>query len=102
VADVIAVPRVHGGYPAEKPVAVSEVLVSQSSQPGELVADPFMGSGSVGVAAVRAGRAFIGNDLNPDAVRLARQRLSVFGTGAAPGSAAGVPGDLLDVLGRQA
>ena len=49
ISDVLSVPRVHGGYPAEKPVGLSEVLVSQSSQPGETVADPFMGSGSVGV-----------------------------------------------------
>jgi len=51
-ADVISVPRVHRGYPAEKPPAVSEVLIQQSTAPGELVADPFMGSGSVGVAAL--------------------------------------------------
>ena len=55
VADVISVPRIHGGYPAEKPVEVSEVLIGQSSQPGDVVADPFMGSGSVGVAAAAAG-----------------------------------------------
>ena len=34
VADIISVPRIHGGYPAEKPVAVSEVLVRQSSRTG--------------------------------------------------------------------
>jgi len=59
VADIITVPRIHRGYPAEKPAKVSEVLVKQSSQPGDVVADPFMGSGSVGVAAVRLGRRFI-------------------------------------------
>ena len=76
VADVISARRIHGGYPAEKPVAVSEILVKQSSQPGELVADPFMGSGSVGVAAARLGRRFLGNDVNQEAVRHARQRLT--------------------------
>ncbi len=84
VADIISAPRIHGGYPAEKPVAVSEVLVRQSSQPGELVADPFMGSGSVGVAALRLGRRFSGTDLNPQAVRLAAERLREFGPGHAP------------------
>src|SRR5213080_3038688 len=48
VADVIAVPRIHRGYPAEKPPAVAEVLIRQSSAPGELVADPFMGSAASG------------------------------------------------------
>jgi site-specific DNA-methyltransferase (adenine-specific) len=84
VADVIAVPRVHRGYPAEKPPAVSEVLINQSTTPGELVADPFMGSGSVGVAALHAGRRFAGTDLNPEAVRLTVERLRKFGDGRAP------------------
>ncbi len=84
VADVINVPRVHRGYPAEKPPAVSEVLINQSSIAGELVADPFMGSGSVGVAAVRAGRRFAGTDVNPEAVRLTADRLRQFGEGLAP------------------
>jgi site-specific DNA-methyltransferase (adenine-specific) len=84
VADIISAPRIHGGYPAEKPVAVSEVLVRQSSGAGELVADPFMGSGSVGVAALRMGRRFAGTDLNPQAVRLAADRLREFGAGLEP------------------
>jgi site-specific DNA-methyltransferase (adenine-specific) len=84
IADVIAVPRVHRGYPAEKPPAVSEVLIKQSTLPGELVGDPFMGSGSVGVAALRAGRRFRGTDLNPEAVRLTADRLRQFGEGHAP------------------
>jgi site-specific DNA-methyltransferase (adenine-specific) len=63
---------------------VSEVLVRQSSDPGGLVADPFMGSGSVGVAAARLGRTFIGTDLNPQAVRLAAERLREFGAGREP------------------
>src|SRR5205823_11189308 len=53
VADIISASRIRGGYPAEKPPEVSEVLIAQSSAPRELVADPFMGSGSVGAAAVK-------------------------------------------------
>jgi site-specific DNA-methyltransferase (adenine-specific) len=84
IPDIISVPRIHRGYPAEKPVTVSEILISQSSQPGEVVADPFMGSGSVGVAAARLGRRFLGTDLNPDAVRLSAERLREFGAGLEP------------------
>jgi site-specific DNA-methyltransferase (adenine-specific) len=105
VADVIPARRIHGGYPAEKPVAVSEILVKQSSQSGELVADPFMGSGSVGVAAVKLGRRFIGNDLNPDALRVSHHRLEPFGAGTASAETpASMPagGDLLDFTGRRA
>lgn len=75
IADVISAKRVCGGYPTEKPIEVSSVLIQQSSLPGDLVADPFMGSGSVGVAALQAGRRFIGNDLNAAAEALAEQRL---------------------------
>jgi len=85
VADVITAPRIRGGYPAEKPPEVSEVLVGQSSEPGDVVADPFMGSGSVGVAALRLGRRFVGNDINPDAVQLANQRLLELGSGQVQG-----------------
>src|SRR5262245_41020348 len=84
IADVITVPRIHRGYPAEKPPAVSEVLVKQSSVPGDVIADPFMGSGSVGVAALRLGRRFRGSDINPEAVRLTADRLRQFGDGRAP------------------
>jgi len=84
VPDVIAIPRIHRGYPAEKPFEVSEILVRQSSERGQVVADPFMGSGSVGVAAMRLGRKFRGTDINPDAVRLSAQRLREFGQGREP------------------
>jgi site-specific DNA-methyltransferase (adenine-specific) len=69
VADVIAVPRIHRGYPAEKPPAVSEVLIRQSSSPGEML---------------RLGRRFAGTDVNPAAVRLTADRLARFGNGCAP------------------
>ena len=84
IADIIEVPRIHGGYPTEKPAAVSEVLVGQSSLPGDIVADPFMGAGSAGVAAAKLGRNFLGNDLCVEAVAIARHRL--VETGAVDGS----------------
>jgi site-specific DNA-methyltransferase (adenine-specific) len=84
VADIIVEPRIHRGYPAEKPSKVSKILIEQSSKPGDVVADPFMGSGSVGVAAVQLGRRFIGTDLNPAAVRLSADRLQEYGAGRAP------------------
>ena len=98
LADIISVPRIRGGYPAEKPPEVSEVLVGQSSSAGEVVADPFMGSGSAGVAALRLDRRFVGNDINPEAVQLARQRLSELGTGQTQGGTIveGQP-DLLEI-----
>jgi site-specific DNA-methyltransferase (adenine-specific) len=76
VPDIISHPRIAKGYPTEKPAAVSEVLIRQSTDPGALVVDPFMGSGSVGVAALGLGRRFSGTDVSPVARGLARERLT--------------------------
>jgi site-specific DNA-methyltransferase (adenine-specific) len=75
VPDIIEAPRVHGGYPTEKPAAVAEVLVRQSSLPGDVVVDPFAGSGAFGVAAVQCGRQFAGADVSEKACRVASERL---------------------------
>lgn len=63
------------GYPTEKPEAVNRLLIEQSTDPGELVFDPFMGSGSAGAAALKAGRHFLGTDIVQKAVDLSRARL---------------------------
>ena len=75
VADIITCPRVHRGYPTEKPVGVSETLIKQSTAPNELIIDPFLGSGSVAEASLKNNRVFWGCDINSDATKLARQRL---------------------------
>lgn len=77
VPDVLEVPSVKRGYPTEKPVELMEILIRQSSQPDEVVIDPFMGSCSVGVAAQRLGRDFAGTDICREAVQVARCRLGV-------------------------
>lgn len=79
IADVLPVPRIRGGYPAEKPSALSEILIGQSTSPADLVVDPFMGSGSSGVAALKLGRRYAGNDVSADSLKLARERLLVAG-----------------------
>ena len=79
VADIIEVPRVHNGYPAEKPVGVPAVLVAQSSSASEVVCDPFMGSASTGVAAIKVGRRFWGSDLCAEAIGIAEKRMREVG-----------------------
>jgi site-specific DNA-methyltransferase (adenine-specific) len=102
VADIITEPRIHRGYPAEKPVKVSEIVIGQSSQPGDVVADPFMGSGSVGVAALHLGRRFLGTDLNPEAVAYSAQRLGRFGEGRKPDDvASAITPDLFAMMGSR-
>ena len=78
IPDILEVPRVHRGYPTEKPVQLLTTLIEQSTQPGELVIDPFMGSGSCGVAAVSSCRRFQGTDIVPGAVALATERLTAL------------------------
>jgi site-specific DNA-methyltransferase (adenine-specific) len=84
VPDIIEEPRVYRGYPAEKPVPVSQVLIRQSTQPGETVIDPFMGSGSAGAAAISEQRNFLGNDVCEEAVSIARERCVETGGVEAP------------------
>lgn len=79
ISDIIEAARIHRGYPTEKPVAVSNVLISQSSSVGETVLDPFCGSGSTGVAAVRNGRDFYGNDVCAEAREITQRRLEEEG-----------------------
>ncbi|HVY30061.1 MAG TPA: site-specific DNA-methyltransferase [Polyangiaceae bacterium] len=84
IADVLQVPRIRGGYPAEKPSALSEILIRQSSVEGDLVVDPFMGSGSSGVAALKLARHYAGNDVSSDSLKLARERLLAAGGSEGP------------------
>jgi len=78
LSDIIKCKRIVHGYPTEKPSAVSRVLIEQSSDPGNVVCDPFMGSGSVGVAALECGRTFRGCDLSQTAYEAAQKRLMAW------------------------
>jgi site-specific DNA-methyltransferase (adenine-specific) len=75
VSDILTQKRVLGGYPTEKPPEISEILVKQSSLPNDVVCDPFMGSGSVGVATLKNDRKFLGCDTNERSVTLTYRRL---------------------------
>jgi len=75
IPDILSVPRIHRGYPTEKPVELMKILISQSSNENELVCDPFMGACAVGVAAQMLNRKFIGNDLSSEALKLSVERL---------------------------
>jgi len=75
IPDVLTATRIRGKYPTEKPEDLARILVRQSSAPGELVVDPFMGSGAFGAAAVAEGRRFAGCDVQERAVALAKERI---------------------------
>lgn len=62
-------------HDTEKPVGLMKVLIDNSSQPHDLVLDPFMGIGSTGVACVNTNRNFIGMELNEDYFKIAEERI---------------------------
>jgi site-specific DNA-methyltransferase (adenine-specific) len=74
-----------GRHPTQKPLSLLERVVAASSAEGDLVLDPFSGSGTTGVAAVSAGRRFLGIEMDEAYLDLAARRIR----------AAGEPGPLL-------
>ncbi len=62
-------------YPTQKPEALLERIIKASSNPGDLVFDCFMGSGTTQAAAMKLGRRFIGADINLGAVETTTKRL---------------------------
>lgn len=64
------------GHPAEKPEALIRWLIEQSSGPGAVVLDTFMGSGTTAVACLRTGRNFIGFEMNPEFHAIAQGRIA--------------------------
>jgi site-specific DNA-methyltransferase (adenine-specific) len=65
----------YGGHPTEKPLPLMMDLVSLYTNPGDTVLDPFMGSGTTGVACLKQGRKFIGIERDPTFFALACKRL---------------------------
>lgn len=64
------------GYPTQKPLSLLERIVRATTAPGDSVLDPMCGSGTTVVAAARLGRHGTGIDQNPQAVEIARSRLT--------------------------
>lgn len=63
-------------HPTIKPVELLEQLVNLVTAAGSVVLDPFMGSGTTGVAAQMGGRKFIGYEINPDYMQVAKRRIA--------------------------
>ncbi len=62
-------------HPTQKPVGVMKWIIEKYTKPDDIILDPFFGSGSTGVAAVRMGRHFIGIEINPDYCKIAEKRI---------------------------
>ena len=63
------------GYPTQKPEAVLERIIKASSNAGDIVFDPFMGSGTAQTVSMKLGRKFIGADINLGAIQTTTKRL---------------------------
>ena len=75
VADIpMASGKERTGYPTQKPLALLERIIKASSNPGDVVLDPFCGCATTCIAAERLDRQWIGVDLSPLAIRLVEQR----------------------------
>jgi site-specific DNA-methyltransferase (adenine-specific) len=89
------IPRVAGthrerlpGFPTQLPLRLLWSVVGCASDPGDLIVDPFSGSATTGVAAVRLGRRYLGVEKNPEYAELSRHRLA----GLRPDRETGAPG----------
>jgi site-specific DNA-methyltransferase (adenine-specific) len=74
---IITVSSIHYGsvHPTEKPVRLAERVLALISEPGDTIYDPFMGSGSFGVACINTGRKYIGSEMKPEYFDIACKRI---------------------------
>lgn len=68
-------------HPTQKPLSLMLELVELFTDPGDLILDPYAGSGTTGVACLRLGRRFIGIERDPVHVKTARERLEAESSG---------------------
>ena len=67
--------KTFGRHPTQKPLDLLERIILCCTNPGDLILDPFMGSGTTGVAALKYDRKFVGIDQEAQFVELAEKRL---------------------------
>jgi site-specific DNA-methyltransferase (adenine-specific) len=72
--------NVGNNHPTVKPVALMRYLIKLVTPPNSTVLDPFTGSGSTGMAAVELGHTFIGCELDPAYVEIAKKRIEAWNT----------------------
>lgn len=64
-----------GKHPTQKPLYLLERIIEASTHPGDIILDPFCGSSTTGVAALKLGRKYIGIDNNLEYLKLSERRL---------------------------
>jgi DNA modification methylase len=76
---IAPISRERTGYPSQKPEALLDRIISSLSDPGDIVLDPYAGSGTTVAVAAKLGREFVGMDASEVAFGIARSRLEVLG-----------------------
>jgi len=66
------------GHPAPFPIELPYRLIQLYSFKGDVILDPFMGSGTTAIAALMSGRKYIGYDIDPEYVKLAEKRINPY------------------------
>jgi DNA modification methylase len=89
VGVIAAIGRERTGYPTQKPEALLERAIRSSTNEGDLVLDPFCGSGTALAVAERLGRRWLGIDVAPIAVELTKKRLKALERNADSGRGPG-------------
>jgi len=69
-----------GKHPTQKPVALLERILLASTNEGDLVLDPFAGSGTTALAAIRTKRVFRGIEIDPKWIRISVERIKEYGS----------------------
>lgn len=67
--------KVEGKHPTQKPEYLLERIILSSTEEGQVILDPFCGSGTTGVEAVKYGRRFIGIDVSEEYMEISKKRL---------------------------
>lgn len=79
IPDVWKFKRIHKStYPTQKPTEVFEAMLAGSIKEGDVVCDPFLGSGSAAIAAMKKNCNFFGCDINEDALNFSIERIKEF------------------------
>jgi site-specific DNA-methyltransferase (adenine-specific) len=95
--NILSVPSLKGaskekcGHPSQKPLELITKLILLSTDAGDVVLDPFLGSGTTAVAAEPLGRSWLGVEIRPEYCAIAQQRLANRRDLFAPGSCASSP-----------
>lgn len=77
--NILSIPNIRGKlHPTEKPIDLMQILIENSTAPGDTVLDPFMGCGSTGIACVKINRDFIGIEIDDEYYNIAKKRIGEY------------------------